>query len=145
MLKYKVQTKSSLIARTLTIVIFIISTILLISLWGVAWFSSLFLLGYIATFIYLFFSLKIKPFECLLSDDGLIDVKRPDRFIGSISAHSFYNRWIVFLCVEERDPLLINESSKHNKPKKWFVVFNDSIKEEDYRLIARLIIGARWT
>jgi len=125
-------------------IVFILSIISLVSLWGVDWFSSLCLFVYILVCTYFLFSLTVLPFEGALSETGLIDVKQPIVFTGQISARSFYNKWVLFLCVEESESLLFDGDLKHNKPRKWFVVFNDSVKEEEYRLIARLIVNARW-
>ena len=124
--------------------VFIITAFLLILLWGVGWFSAFFLMAYSLCFIYFFFSLQFKPFQCLLSDNGSIEIEQPTSFTGNISARSFYNAWIIFLCIEEHDPLLIHTDTKHIKSRKWFIVFNDSVDEQYYRLIARLIVSARW-
>ena len=124
--------------------VFIITTILLILLWGVGWFSTLFLIAYIVCFICFFSSLQSKPFKCYLSDNGSIEIEQPTPTIGKISARSFYNVWVIFLCVEEHDPLLIQDEIKHKKSRKWFIVFNDNVDEQYYRLIARLVVSARW-
>jgi len=124
--------------------VFTITAILLILLWGVGWFSALFLIAYSVCFIYFFSSLQFKPFQFLLSDNGFIEVEKPTPLTGKISARSFYNAWVIFLCVEEHDPLLIHGGVAHNQSKKWFFVFNDSVDEQYYRLIARLIVSARW-
>ena len=124
--------------------LFFVSFILLLTLWGIGWFSSPFIIIYIVSFIYFTYFLKQLPLQCLLSDNGSIEINSPIFLLGNISSHSFYNDWMLFLCVEEADPLQIQIAQKHNKPKKWLVVFCDSVTEKEYRLMARLINSARW-
>lgn len=132
-----------MLARRLVMTVFIGIMLLLILLWGIGWFSAFFLIAYCVSFICFLSSLQCKYFQCLVSDSGFIEIEQPKPFEGNISGRSFYNAWIVFLCVEEHNPLLINEHAQHNKLSRWFIVFNDSINEQDYRLIARLIVNAR--
>jgi Ca2+/Na+ antiporter len=123
---------------------FILSVVFVLLLWGISWLSALLLLFYVITFIYIIYSLKEGHFECLLSDNGHIEVKQPSCFIGSISSRSFYNEWMMFLCIEENEAFVGNETiTKKNKRKRWFVLFSDSLEEGEYRLIARLIMNAR--
>jgi len=142
--KYNITSKASLLAKILVVMVFIITALLLILLWGIAWFSTLFLIIYSLCFILFFSSLRCKLFECLLSDNGFVEVEQPVSFAGQISARSFYNAWVIFLCIEEHDPLLIQNEFTHKRSKKWFLIFNDSVDEQSYRLIARLIVSARW-
>lgn len=123
----------------------VMSVFLLILMWGVSWLSGILLITYVAAFAYLTYSLEALPFNCCLSESGDIEINEPYSLIGHVSARSFYNGWVLFLCVEVSDKLSIGREEKHNKPKKWFVVFKDSMTNKEYRLLARLIISARWS
>lgn len=144
-LNYKIQTQPSLFAKHLVMIFFIISAILLALLWGINWFSSIVLISYISASMYFVCCLQILPFQCLLSECGNIEIYKPDSVMGDISSRSFYNKWILFLCIEITDPLLISSQQEQNKPRKWFVLFHDSVQDQEYRLLARLVNSARWT
>ena len=138
-LNYNIQNKPSLFAKVLVMMFFLSNGLFLLLLWGVGWFSFLFLILYLATSTYFVCSLKLLPLACLLSDAGGIEIKQPIQIMGNISPRSFYNGWIIFLCVDITDPLLVSNKQKHNNLRKWFVVFYDSITEKEYHLFARLI------
>jgi len=136
-LKYKLTTRSSVIAKILAISLLLMSAIIFLLLWGIGWLSGLLLILYIATSVYFVYSSVQQPFICLLSDGGNIEISEPKHLVGTINRRSFYNKWVLFLCVEQVDSLLIEV--KHDNPKKWFIVFHDSVAEHEYRLLARLI------
>lgn len=139
---YKIQSKPSVIAKLLAMIILISSVIILISLWGIGWLSGFFLIIYFTAFSSLVYSLQTIPFYCSVSGTGKIEISEPELLTGIISGRSFYNTWVLFLCVDVTDKLLVNSEQLHNKPRKWFVVFNDSVAEKEYRLLARLIKSA---
>jgi len=143
-LKYNIQTKPSFVAKVLVMLLFFVSFVLLFILWGIGWFSFPFIVIYIVSFIYFTYFLKQLPLQYLLSDNGSIEINSPIFLLGNISSHSFYNNCVLFLCIEEHDPLQVQTTQKHNKPKKWLVMFCDSVTEKEYRLMARLITSARW-
>jgi len=142
-LNYNIQSTASIIAKILAIIVLLLSTIILFLLWGVGWFSVIFLIVYMSASFFLVYSLKPLPFTCSLSETGNIEVDQPLQVVGNISSRSFYNGWILFLCVEVADKLLI-KGQQHDKPRKWFVVFYDNVTEEEYRLLARIINSTRW-
>ena len=142
-LNYNIQSTHSFIANVLAIITLLFSAILLFLLWGVGWFSVVFLIAYILTSFYLVQSSTLLPFSCALSETGNIEINKPMVIAGKINPRSFYNGWIILLCVEATDKLLVKQL-QHNKPRKWFIVFYDSVTEEDYHLLARLINSARW-
>lgn len=121
----------------------LLTVILLFLLWGVGWFSVVFLVFYIFTSFSLVRSSSLLPFSCCLSKVGHIEVNKPIHLFGKINSRSFYNGWIILLCIEVEDKLLVKEL-QHNKPQKWFIVFYDSVTREEYHLLARLINSARW-
>lgn len=121
----------------------LLCAVLLLLLWGGSWFSGIILSLYILAAFYLVFSIRTLPFICYLSDRGHIEVQQPTSLVGHISRHSFYNRWIIFLCVEETNKLLLAEQQKDNKPKKWFVILKDSIEQREFYLLARLVNSSR--
>lgn len=123
----------------LAVIFFLSSAFFLLLLWGVGWFSFLWLIVYLLISIYLVYYLDFLPFSCLLSDTGNIEINKPIQISGNISSRSFYNGWVIFLCIEITEPLLVSSKEKHNKPKKWFVVLYDSVTEKEYRLLARFI------
>lgn len=143
-LNYNIQNKPSLFAKVLVVMFFLSNAGFLLLMWGVGWFSFLFLMVYLAASIYFVYWLKLLPFACLLSNAGNIEIKQPIQVTGNISSRSFYNGWVVFLCIEITDALLVSSKQKHNKPRKWFVVFYDSVSEKEYRLLARLIHSKSW-
>lgn len=143
-LNYNIQCTESFIAKLLAIITLLLSALILFLLWGVGWFSVIFLSLYIFTSFYLVQSLSLLPFACSLAETGNIEIKKPIHIDGKIHSRSFYNGWIILLCVEMTDKLLVKER-QHNKPRKWFVVFYDSVTKEEYHLLARLINSARWS
>jgi hypothetical protein len=143
-LNYNIQSTASFIAKLLAIITLLFSALILFLLWGVGWFSVIFLTIYILTSFYLVQSLSLLPFSCSLAETGNIEIKKPTHIAGNIHSRSFYNGWIILLCVEVADKLLVKEL-QHNKPRKWFIVFYDSVTEEEYHLLARLINSARWS
>ena len=113
------------------------SAIILYLLWGVSWVSGGLLILYtVIPVFFVRFSPQI-PFACLLSDAGNIEVNKPNPLVGTINKRSFYNSWVIFLCVKQRDVLMVEK--QHDNPRKWFIVFFDSVSEQEYRLLARLI------
>lgn len=143
-LKYNIQAKPSFIGKRLVMAFFVIFAILLILLWGVSWLSFSILIIYSLVVFSFVKSLQPIPFHCLVAENGSIEINKPYFLLGEISGRSFYNGWVLFLCVEEKSKLLINTEQKHNKSKKWFVVFCDSVSNKEYRLMARLINTGRW-
>ncbi|MEL0629612.1 protein YgfX [Psychromonas aquatilis] len=138
-LKYKIVNKPSFIAKLLAIIVLLACAILLLLLWGVSWISGIILVLYLLTSSYLVFSLKTLPFICRFSERADIEVQQPISVNGRISSRSFYNAWVIFLCVEQSNPLALVMERKDNKPNKWFVVFKDSIETKEFYLLARLI------
>ena len=143
-LNYNIQSTASNIAKVLAIILLLLIAIILFLLWGVGWFSAIFLFAYVSASFYLVHSLKPLHFTCSLSETGNIEVDQPLKIIGNINSRSFYNGWILLLCVEVADKLLI-KGQQHDKPRKWFIVFYDSVTEEEYRLLARIINSTRWS
>jgi len=141
-LKYNIHNKPSFIAKALAMIFFLTIAFLLMLLWGIGWASFLCLLAYLSAVFYIVYSLPFLPFSSRLSESGAIEINQPINVAGDISARSFYNGWVLFLCVEVNQPLLVNDrhkQSKHNKPRKWFIVFHDSVTDNEYRFLARLI------
>ena len=143
-LKYKIQTQASFVAKLLAIILLLLSAVGLFLLWGVGWFSLVFLAAYIITCFYVVYSFALLPFSCRLSDSGNIEIDKPEQTVGHINPRSFYNGWFLFLCDDLKDKLLISNQQSNNKKQRWFVVFYDSVAEEEYRLLARLVTSARW-
>lgn len=117
--------------------------ILLILLWGVSWLSSPILIIYSVAVFFIIKSLQAIALHCSFAENGYIEVSKPYILSGEISGRSFYNGWVLFLSIAERDKLLIPSEQKHNKSRKWFVVFCDSVTEKEYRTLARLINTGR--
>lgn len=142
MLKYKIDTTTSLVAKLLVITSLLISCLSLFLLWGVGEFSSIVLFAYSLVCFYFVRSLTLYPFSCFLSDNGDIETIKPEQAIGKVSTRSFYNSWFMFLCVDLTDNLLVISQQPSKKKQKWFVIFADSVKKDEYRLFARLISSA---
>lgn len=123
-------------------IFFLTISFLFILLWGIGWASLLCLLVYLSAAFYIVYTLPFLPFSSRLSESGEIEINQPIKVTGDISARSFYNGWVLLLCVEVNEPLLVSDKHnkfKHNKPRKWFIVFHDSVTDSEYRLLARLI------
>ena len=141
-LKYNIHNKPSFIAKALAMFFFLAIAFLFVLLWGIGWVSLLCLLAYLSTAFYIVYSLPFLPFSSRLSESGEIEINQPIKVTGDISARSFYNGWVLLLCVEVNDALFVSDKHnkhKHNKPRKWFIVFHDSVTDSEYRLLARLI------
>jgi hypothetical protein len=141
-LKYKIDTTTSLIAKYLVMILLLSSGISLFLLWGVGEFSSIVLFAYCLVCCYFVYSLTLYPFSCFLSDKGDIETTKPVQIIGKVSTRSFYNNWFMFLCVDLTDNLLVISQPPRKKKQKWFVIFADSVRKDEYRLFARLISSA---
>jgi len=141
-LKHKITSTTSRFARRMLFFFFALCATALAWLWGISWLSSVLLFVYYFVLCGFLRSVQLNTFSCLISKQGNIEIQQPVRLIGKISGRSFYNTKVMMMCVTQYDELLVGE--QHNKPKKWFVVFNDSVSQQDYRLLARLIVGARW-
>jgi len=142
-LKYKIQNKPSSHAKALALILLLLSALLLFLLWGVGWFSAVVLIIYISVSFNFIYSSRILLFSCSLSDLGDIEISSPTELVGKINYRSFYNRWIIVLCVEVTDQFDRLGLATHNKPKKWFVVFFDSLEKTEFHLLARLIHNIR--
>lgn len=142
MLKYKIDTTNSLIAKLLVITLLLFSGLSLFLLWGIGEFSSIILFAYSLACFYFVHSLILYPFSCFVSDNGDIETTKPTQITGKVSTRSFYNNWFIFLCVDLTNNLLVISQQPSKKKQKWFVIFADSVNKDDYRLIARLISSA---
>ena len=69
-----------------------------------------------------------------------IEVTGDYLLIGEITGSSFYNRWVIFLCLAIDESPVAADSRQH---KKWFIIFSDSVSKAEYCLIARLITSER--
>lgn len=79
-----------------------------------------------------------------MAESGDIEVYQPYFVFGQISHRSFYNNFVMLLCVDELDQLQLKSEQKHNKSTRWFIVFRDSVAQKEYRSMARLINTSRW-
>lgn len=117
---------------------------LLLLLWGVSVVSFLCLIAYLCVSSYLAWHLSVPPFHCLLSDEGDIKVGQEKPVIGVISDRSFFNRWVIFLCIDIDPPFVMTPRRQSNNKRQWFVVFNSCLAEHEYRLLTRLIGRAHY-
>lgn len=139
MSKYNLQSQPSIVAKHLLLAFLIVSVLALFSIWPINSLNVVFLIAYILAFIYLIYFSEQKKMHFQLDSSGDIDVYLPEKVCGKINARSFYNRWLMLLCIEIKREWHLDLGEKHNKQYRWFIVFSDSFKQREYRLIARLI------
>jgi len=143
-LKHNITTTTSRCARRVVFAFFSLCAMVFVLLWGASWLSALLLVLYYGALFGLLRSLQLNTFSCEIGKETHIEVLQPKFLVGHISGRSFYNTMFMMLCVTASDSLHIGQPHQHNNEKHWFVVFSDSVPQQDYRLLARLIVGARW-
>ncbi|MFT7052781.1 MAG: hypothetical protein ACJAU1_000331 [Psychromonas sp.] len=76
-----------------------------------------------------------------LSDTGKIDVIFANKQLlcGEISASSFYNGFCLCILLQSRPTDLSNLIIPQKPTKRFIVIYKDAVKEDEYRLLARLI------
>lgn len=83
--------------------------------------------------------LEERPFQCEVSDQGDIELIQPEKLTGLVSRRSFFNSWIMMLCIEVERESFALLPEKHKQTRHWFVVFSDNFPEKYYRFLARII------
>ncbi|WP_041765694.1 protein YgfX [Psychromonas ingrahamii] len=76
-----------------------------------------------------------------LSDTGKMEVVLANKQLISaeIGASSFYNGFCLFIHLQSRPTDLSNLITQKKRSKKFIVIYKDAVKEDEYRLLARLI------
>lgn len=76
-----------------------------------------------------------------LSDTGKMDVVFTNKPLisGKVSPSSFYNGFCLFIHLQNRPTDLSNLITQKKPSKRFIVIYRDAVKEDEYRLLARLI------
>ena len=82
-----------------------------------------------------------ETYNIKLSDTGKIEVIFADKPLlsGEIGSSSFYNGFCLFIHLQSKPTDLSNLITQKKPFKKFIVIYKDAVKEDDYRLLARLI------
>ncbi|PKH01757.1 hypothetical protein CXF72_15010 [Psychromonas sp. MB-3u-54] len=137
-LKYNICVNTSLYGGVFVFTLYSSLILLLLLVVELTWLSitlSLFLLGIAA---YGGKKSYADTYNIKLSDTGKMEVVFADKELisGEIGGSSFYNGFCLFIHLQSRPTDLITRK----KPfKKFIVIYKDAVKEDEYRLLARLI------
>jgi len=86
-----------------------------------------------------------QTYNIKLSDRGKIDLtfanKQP--VSGEIGSSSFYNGFCLFIHLQSSPTDLSNLIIQKKPAKRFIVIYKDAVKEDEYRLLARLIKTGR--
>ena len=134
-LKYKITINQSYYAGLFIFLLYsgvIALTLLVVSVT----LFSLFL--YLLLFVLAVYSARkayLQNDEFLLSDSGLVErFVCGTRHIGKISGSSFYNAWFIYLKLD-----ITSNTIPEKKTKQSIIIYTDAIREDQFRLLARLI------
>lgn len=80
-----------------------------------------------------------------LSDTGKMEVVFANKQLisGEISGSSFYNGFCLFIHLQSRPTDLSDLIIQKKASKRFIVIYKDAVKEDEYRLLARLIKTGR--
>ncbi|MFT7423163.1 MAG: hypothetical protein ACI8UC_001233 [Psychromonas sp.] len=140
-LKYNIYVNTSIYGGVFVFTLYSSLILLLLLVVELTWLSimlSLFLLGIAA---YGGKKSYADTYNIKLSDSGKMEVVFADKplFSGEIGGSSFYNGFCLFLHLQSRPTDFSNLITQEKPFKKFIVIYKDAVKEDEYRLLARLI------
>lgn len=82
-----------------------------------------------------------QTYNIKLSDTGKINVVLANKQLisGEISSSSFYNGFCLFIYLQSRPTDLSNLIIQKKPAERFIVIYKDAVKEDEYRLLARVI------
>jgi hypothetical protein len=107
----------------------------------VTWLSLIFSLFLLMIAAYAGKKSHDQTYNLKLSDTGLVDAVCANKQLisGEISRSSFYNGFCLFIHLQSRATDLANLITPKKPSHKFIVIYKDAVKEDEYRLLARLI------
>jgi hypothetical protein len=140
-LKYNIFVSTSIYGGVFVFTLYsslILSLLLVVELTWLSITLSIFLLGIAA---YGGKKSYANTYTIKLSDTGKLEVIFADKQLisGEIGTSSFYNGFCLFIHLQSRPTDLSNLITQKKPFKKFIVIYKDAVKEEEYRLLARLI------
>jgi len=86
-----------------------------------------------------------QTYNIKLSDTGKIDLSFANQQLisGEISSSSFYNGFCLLIHLQSRPTDLSSLILEKKPAKRFIVIYKDAVKEDEYRLLARLIKTGR--
>lgn len=144
-LKYNICVNTSLYGGVFVFTLYsslILSLLLVVEL---TWLSIILALFLLLIAAYGGKSAYAQTYNIKLSDTGKIDVIFANKQLisGEISSSSFYNGFCLFIHLQSRATDLSSLILEKKPAKRFIVVYKDAVKEDEYRLLARLIKTGR--
>jgi len=140
-LRYNISVTTSIYGGVFVFTLYFSLILLLLVMFGLTWLSLFFSLVLLIIAAYAGKKSHQQTYNIKLSDTGQVEVVFSNQQLisGEISPSSFYNGFCIFLHLQ-RSPIGLPNLMIQSKPsKKFFVIYKDAVKENEYRLLARTI------
>ncbi|MFT6927233.1 MAG: hypothetical protein ACJAZP_002863 [Psychromonas sp.] len=140
-LKYNIVVSTSLYGGVFVFTLYSSLILLLLLVVELTWLSIILSVFLVLIAAYGGKKAYAQTYQLKLSDTGKIDVVFANKQLlrGEISSSSFYNGFCLFVHLQSR-PTDLSNLIIHKKPaKRFIVIYKDAVKEDEYRLLARLI------
>ena len=144
-LKYNICVNTSLYGGVFVFTLYSSLILLLLLVVELTWLSIILALFLLLIAAYGGKSAYAQTYNIKLSDTGKIDVIFANKQLisGEISSSSFYNGFCLFIHLQSRATDLSSLILEKKPAKRFIVVYKDAVKEDEYRLLARLIKTGR--
>jgi hypothetical protein len=140
-LKYNIFVSTSLYGGVFVFTLYSSLILLLLLVVELTWLSIILSLFLLLIAAYGGKTSYAQTYTIKLSDTGKMEVVFADKQLisGEIGASSFYNGFCLFIHLQSRPIDLSNLIIQKKPSKRFIVIYKDAVKEDEYRLLARLI------
>jgi len=140
-LKYNICVNTSIYGGVFVFTLYSSLILLLLLIVELTWLSIILSLFLLVIAAYGGKQSYAQTYNIKVSDSGKIDLVFANKqsISGEISSSSFYNGFCLFIHLQIRPTELSNLIIQQNPAKRFVVIYKDAVKEEEYRLLARLI------
>lgn len=145
-LKYNICVSTSIYGGVFVFTLYSSLILLLLLVVELTWLSVILSLFLLLIAAYAGKQSYTQTYNLKLSDTGKIEVifANKELLCGEISAASFYNGFCLFIHLQSRSTDLSNLIIRKKPCKRFIVIYRDAVKEDEYRLLARLVKIGRW-
>jgi len=140
-LKYNICVNTSIYGGVFVFTLYSSLILLLLLIVELTWLSIILSLFLLVIAAYGGKQSYAQTYNIKVSDSGKIDLVFANKqsISGEISSSSFHNGFCLFIHLQIRPTKLSNLIIQKKPAKRFVVIYKDAVKEEEYRLLARLI------
>ncbi|HEY5716417.1 MAG TPA: protein YgfX [Psychromonas sp.] len=144
-LKYNISVTTSVYGGVVVFTLYFSLILFLQVIFELTWLSLIFSLFLLIIALFAGKNAYARTYQIKLNDTGKVAVVDANKQVnrGEIGSSSFYNGFCVFIHLQGSASDLSGPTTQKKHPAKFIVIYKDAIKEDEYRLLARLINSGR--